>query len=385
MSFRFLLSSLVCVLMLGSCGNTHTNPVSDPVKIGVYDPNGGSDLFHSDRIREIELIPLETSDSSLIGVSPECMTDRDGNYYIADMNGSQRILRYDASGRYLNAIGNRGRGPREYLELSNCLIDTLTGNVFVFSGLDKKMCVYGKDGSFVSGRTFNTLFSQGRPDGEYFWLYQGYMNGNSDYRVLKVDAQEKVVEALLPADIQIMPMDELFPVFIPSSDGNLMLREAFSDRIYRLSADSLTPVYGFDFGDYNIPREFYEIGDVYKSAEYIMKRNFVCIDRFMESHKYMFVQALIKQSDNKDGLIYGILDKVADEWQWYTFENTLKNNSLGVGSVRTLTSRDELICLVDPVRLMEMTPEKRAVFRNPEVINDLNEESNPVVLKCHLK
>ncbi len=385
MSFKSLFSSVVCLFLLGSCGKVHKNPTQEPIQIGVYDPNGGSDLFHSDLIREIELVPLETSDSSLIGTTPECMMDTHGNYYIADINGSQKLLRYDSTGRFLNAIGNRGRGPREYLGLSNFLIDSLTENVFVFSNLDQKVCVYGNDGSFVSNRTFNTSFFQGWPDGENYWLYEGYMNGSSDYRVLKVDAQENIIETILPADIQIMPMEESFPVFIPDPNGNLMLRETFSDRIYRLSADSVIPVYGFDFGKYSIPQEYYQIGDVRQSVEYIMKRDFACIDRFMESNHYAVIQVLLKKKDDRNALVYGILDKATGGWQWYTFEDILKNKSLGAGSVRMLTAGDELICLVDPMRLMEMAPEERSIFRNPEVISSLTEESNPVVLKCRLK
>ena len=170
-----LVQSLVITLgvcfVFGSCGNDPKTTRTEQIRVGTYDPRSGDGIFRSSFIHEIELIPLETTDSSLIGTSPECIVDRDGGYYIADMNGSQKILRYDSTGRFLNTIGSRGRGPQEYLGISNYLIETLTGHVSVFSNLDKKVCVYDTDGTFVSSRTFSIPFSQGWPVGECYWLY----------------------------------------------------------------------------------------------------------------------------------------------------------------------------------------------------------------------
>ena len=384
-----LVQSLVITLgvcfVFGSCGNDPKTTRTEQIRVGTYDPRSGDGIFRSSFIHEIELIPLETTDSSLIGTSPECIVDRDGGYYIADMNGSQKILRYDSTGRFLNTIGSRGHGPQEYLGISNYLIDTLTGHVSVFSNLDKKVCVYDKDGTFVSSRTFSIPFSQGWPVGECYWLYEGYMNGHSEYRVLKIDAQEKIMETLLPADVQIMPMAESFPVFIPVSGGKLLLRETFGNQIYCLEDGNAVPIFEFDFGTYSIPDEYYEMDDVKESGNYIMQRDFVCIDRFMENKKYVFVQALLKKTDDKNGLVYGILDKRSEQWQWYTFADIMNNRHPGAGTVKILTPENELLCLVDPTRLMDMPSEERSVFKNPVVIGNLTEESNPVLIKCQLK
>lgn len=103
------------------------------------------------------------------------------------------------------------------------------------------------------------------------------------------------METLLPADVQIMPMAESFPVFIPVSGGKLLLRETFGNQIYCLEDGNAVPIFEFDFGTYSIPDEYYEMDDVKESVNYIMQRDFVCIDRFMENKKYVFVQALLKK------------------------------------------------------------------------------------------
>ena len=44
-----------------------------------------------------------------------------------------------------------------------------------------------------------------------------------------------------------------------------------------------------------------------------------------------------------------------------------------------------LVCLLDPLLLKEMDPALRAKISNPQVLDTLDENSNYVVAKVHLK
>lgn len=381
------LSFFACLgLLCSSCGHNAKPLVSESLKSIDYDPTGGGDLFNSDLIREIELVPLETSDSTLIGAMPECMVDPEGGYCVADINGSQRIMRYDSTGRFLFTIGERGKSSHEYLKLSNCVIDSITGDIFIFSDLDKKICRFSKDGRFINSQTAKLQFNQGFPakDGN-FWLWLGHGNGVSDYAVLKIDPQGETVLQFIPSQKNILPVEEMYPVFVETSDGRLLLRESFSNRICEVTDDGITPLYRFDFGKYNIPDEYFEKDSPMAAGDFLMKQEFVVLDRITDSPNYFFVQAMIQRPGISATMVYGLQDKRSDRWQWFNFRDAQNNTTPGFNSVRSLTGNDELICLVDPMRLMEMAPEERSIFRNPEVIGSLTEESNPVVLKCRLK
>lgn len=357
----------------------------DAETVVVYDPTGGSDLFHSDMIRDMELIPFQTSDSSLIGTNPELISDAEG-YYIIDCNGSLDILRYDTTGRFLNKIGSRGKGPQEYLSVSNVITDSVSGTLTVFSNMDSKICTYRKEGDFVSGRKLDSQFSQGIPTfDDNLWLYLGYQNGIADHRMLQTDDQGKILEQWLDATGNVMPVEERYPVFVETSDGRLLLRESFSDRVCEVTDDGITPVYRFDFGKYNIPDEYFEKDSPMAAGDFLMKQEFVVLDRIMDSPNYFFVQAMIQRPGISATMVYGLQDKRSDRWQWFNFRDVQNNKAPGLNSVRSLTGNDELICLVDPIRLMEMAPQERSVFRNPEVIDGLSEESNPVIVKCRLR
>ncbi len=377
---------LLSISLLALCSCSHSTKTETDCEIVAYDPNAGNDLFHSDLIRDVELIPLQTSDSSLIGTDPELLSDG-REFFLIDRNGSQTILRYDAAGRFLNRIGSRGKGPQEYLTLSNVYIDSASGKVTIFSNLDSKICTYHKDGTFSTGRKTEHPFTQGFPaENDSYWLYLGYQNGTSDQRIMKIDAQDRITAHFLDATANVMPVEERFPVFIPTVDGQLWLRESLDNQIGILTGTNLTPVYRFDFGNYNIPTEYYTQSNPTEAAMQLMKQPFTILDRLLESRNYLIIQAHIQRPDGQaPTLIYAIKHKPSTGWHWFNIENPAENHTISNNSIRALNKNDELLCLVDPLRLLETTPGERTIFQNPELIDSLNEESNPVILKCRLK
>lgn len=66
------------------------------------------------------LIPLQTSDSSLVGAVVKVVKN-DGRYYISDR--SDQLSVFDAQGRFLGRIAGRGAGPGEYGRLLDFDVD----------------------------------------------------------------------------------------------------------------------------------------------------------------------------------------------------------------------------------------------------------------------
>ncbi len=72
----------------------------------------------------------------------------DGDYYVLDR--LQRLLiRYSPQGMPLNTIGQKGRGPEEYLSISDFSIN-MEGQVVMLDGQLDDIIIYDKDGTFVS-------------------------------------------------------------------------------------------------------------------------------------------------------------------------------------------------------------------------------------------
>ena len=62
----------------------------------------------------IRYIPLETSDSCLVGSVDKMLRTAKGEYILVDKEKSRAIYVFDAAGHFLNRIGKCGKGPAEY-------------------------------------------------------------------------------------------------------------------------------------------------------------------------------------------------------------------------------------------------------------------------------
>jgi len=97
----------------------------------------------SDIVQDYRLIPLETNDSCLIGNAGKVIFDTT-TCYIKD-GISKVIYHFDLQGKFLNAIGRKGRGPFEYLHLDDYIM-TNNKQILILDGSLKKIITYYTDG-----------------------------------------------------------------------------------------------------------------------------------------------------------------------------------------------------------------------------------------------
>jgi hypothetical protein len=98
---------------------------------------------------EVILVPLETTDSSMIGNLSgvrNFVIYENGQFYI--MDSSRSIWIFDKNGKFIRKFNRKGRGPEEYIDVSNFEVDPETGKIIVLS-LDGKFYEYRQDGSFI--------------------------------------------------------------------------------------------------------------------------------------------------------------------------------------------------------------------------------------------
>ena len=98
-------------------------------------------LFH-----KIEIIPLETTDNSLIQ-SIKGYDYLNGKHYIFDQ-GQAILFCFDEEGNYLNRIAKKGQGPGEYKLIYDFALNPQKGLIHMLSPF-KKILSYDFDGKFV--------------------------------------------------------------------------------------------------------------------------------------------------------------------------------------------------------------------------------------------
>lgn len=105
----------------------------------------------SDISESIQIIRLETSDSSLVG-SVRSIKSEAGKLFIHASNG---VFVFDIYGKFLNTVGSKGRGPKEYVGLY--AIYPEDDIVWLLDDSGKKALKYTDSGTFLESFDFEKL------------------------------------------------------------------------------------------------------------------------------------------------------------------------------------------------------------------------------------
>lgn len=87
------------------------------VDVSKMNPPSVFDIFE-----KIEIIPLETTNNSLIGGQADNIDFFDNHYYVLD-GRTDSFYCFDEHGRFVRKIGNKGAGPEEYFLATNFAIN----------------------------------------------------------------------------------------------------------------------------------------------------------------------------------------------------------------------------------------------------------------------
>lgn len=132
------LQTIIFVFLLVSCGNKNmTNSIVDDTEVDV----STSELAISSIIEVENMVPLETTDSSLVGKIEKLMK-RNKQFYVKSAN--QVLTVFDQNGKYLNSIGRLGTGPEEYPTLLD--FDVNAESIYILTA--GKILVYSLQGQY---------------------------------------------------------------------------------------------------------------------------------------------------------------------------------------------------------------------------------------------
>jgi hypothetical protein len=136
---------LILALILNACTSSEKTDRDLPV-INIADNIGKGYLLNISEIAEsIEYIPLETTDSSILGIVQEVYYSN-GFFVINTLRNTSGIFRiFDKDGKYYNTLNRKGRGPEEYAVVY-CL-DVYKNNIIVLDA--KKIAEYSFDGKCI--------------------------------------------------------------------------------------------------------------------------------------------------------------------------------------------------------------------------------------------
>lgn len=388
---RILLYIIISVLFL-SCGTEQNNstPV-EKVKFGKATAHSLSEWMDS-----IRIVRLNLDDSIVLG-SPVRIVHCDSSFYAADIGYTSLIYRFGEDGTFLGSIGKKGKGPGEYLQLSDFYIDESTDNIYVGSYPDFRLYNFDKEGHFKSQKTLRTRSQGFTKTSEGFWIYSGHNNGYQPERVLLTDDTLGIRKKFFPLETRCLPVVNDSP--FTTWKERIFLTMPLSPDICEIRGDTLFPVLNFDFGEYNVPEHFWGVQDPMQAFSDLMNKGFINLHKFIANDRYYILEFTSQKGQENPEVYYycAVKDLRTGEWDWIRQKNSepalVMNNEKMPDQPRTIdwyalriqgfTKDGRMIVLADPSELKK--PEDKTLIQNPEILENADPDRDIFLLLVKLK
>lgn len=251
------------ILTLNSC-KTRSTSAESPVQ-AIINISDAKTMNYQPLLDSINYVPLETTDQSLIG--------NIGKIYVTPSNilifdsKQTAILLFDKEGKFIRKIGQKGRGPEEYLFFNEIVFERKTEIIYAHERYLNKIFKYNLKGELLEQILSKFEFNSFCKAPQGYWLYSCFKENNpKGYNLMLVDEKmQNMTAGFFPQN----------PAFVNTTFNSTFSRDysgtsyfvyPTSNIIYKLNTEQPVPYFQIDFGTKNLPYE--KIKKLSSSKEY---------------------------------------------------------------------------------------------------------------------
>ncbi len=317
-------------------------------------------------------IRLDNTSEALIG-SVEKLRFTDDAIYLFDKYSSKAVKKFDFNGKHLVSIGQRGRGPGEYIEATDFYVDDSV--VIIFDQFKPGLLYYDLFGNFIKSKelpffalafhifdnnnfVFHTLDSDNYhlPD----ILNYSLVWTDSTFNIKHINAfreKDKYVSRLSKNNMDFF-------------NGELYYHEPFNDTVFRVSSSGdIYYDYIFSFPKNKLPKDLIlskNSAKLRKATDYKSTKNYVTISQNpivtkdfllmpIGVNSRVFYILYSEESDNvivDNGSFYNNGLPLLFFPPFYNILNCSENTIIGCLNPRYIAERYEIIKQVDELHLL---------------------------------
>ncbi len=367
-----------CLLLL-SC-NAHKESKVTTIN---FSEEENCDIFSNESMELAGFTPLDSIGSPIVS-SDSKMVESDGYYYFFD-NSKMVVHRFDRSGKFLNSIGTRGRGPTEYSAVEDFCIDPANGNIEFLSLMAQQLYIYNNDGAFIS-----TFKIQGYPysftkfdDGSYLFCKGQVADENvkiGNAQLYTIDKAGVVKERYLPIEKNNAFQTPMRDESIQVSNGNVFFKAWFTGDVYEITKSGPRHVTTIDFKDRAYDKTILEKStDAF--MEFLTAVNPYNIGRYLENENYIYIYV----TDANYQKFYHLLHNKTSGKTKIT--NAIRDNSKypAIGPAKSLSPNNELLFLIDPIVISDLRNNSDNPFNGTLEIPSISDNSNAILVNFKVK
>lgn len=291
-------------------------------ELSVYSFYKNYDNNLSSFAQSVEFIPLPSE--PLINDFQICDITFCNEYIL--LSGMSFIYQYDETGKFIRQIGNKGMGPKEYINISCPLqIDEEKSVIYATDLGRNRIIIFHVDGDFYKTIPLPPNSCIDLIDADLIALRQTVAERDKPdcASVRFMDSKGKIVNSYRS---NIYPIDKKTRVLgsdmsrVWRHKSNVYFLEYASDTIYQIKYDSIVPRYRLT-GELKLSKEDYfkeETGDKFGIMTYIMRPN----SGIFESDNY-----IVFRMGNNSGKFFMVYDKTKLQYSRTYYKDAVTNRS----------------------------------------------------------
>lgn len=252
------------------------------------------------------LVPLETTQNNFL--SDNLTVKFTSNHiYVFDEQTRDAIHQFDLEGKYLAEIVTVGEGPEKVPEIWDFIVSENEIEMLVGRGSFSEIFTYSIDDKRITDKIkLEVIGFSFEKIGSVYYVYSSYNYPLVDYRVTKFDEQGKIIGNYLKNDFSGSMMPVVEKNFF-TNHGVTFLLESFNNKVYEVTENSFEAKYHWDFGQENIPKEFFETDPMIGLTK-LNREGFFRIANCFENDNFTFFN-LVFQKENRSEMYQVYLDK----------------------------------------------------------------------------
>ena len=257
---KILIPLLLWVLFLPACNDPKSIPESEVEEILVQTEIGKTMLL-SEFCTEVSYRRLQTDNLNSIGTIDKMILHKN-RIYILDSK-TNKIFVYNKNGDFITQTNNNGRGPGEYLNISDFLIDSLNDNIELWDNGNKKLIKMDRDCNFLNEKPFSLYVDKfcKLSSNSYLYYACNYLNpeffDKESFNAIILDSSNNLISSHLPIkETRYLKLGEN-NAFVKYGNGvNIII--PFDNQLYHVSLNGSKAKYKIKFLNYNLPDDFLE-------------------------------------------------------------------------------------------------------------------------------
>lgn len=240
----FLIINVLLLILLESCDYQSIKEI--PLEKSLDLSTSSFDI--RDVSENIEVIDIETTDSSLVGSVDDIKITSD---YIAIVS-MNRCLLFNRNGKFIRTIGTKGRALSEYLYITD--VFPFEDFLWLVDESGKKVMKYDYNGNFIKSislenhREFTSLFFTSEQEFVLFIPDYGMQHSKNMLVYYKDGINYDSIPHINPIESEAYVRFYFKEGQFCSFDNGITFKSMFNDTIYRINNNELTEYYISELG-----------------------------------------------------------------------------------------------------------------------------------------